>query len=222
MILLFAVLAILVNCVLMLVFFRRLSARLSPDRILGEIRGELDRLVADLGRETDRDVALLENRIQGLRSLIDEADRRIVLAGRETAKRLDEEATLEALSRPAATPTRKPVPAEPSPAAGAVSPPETAGPLSAGTEVSGADSGPVGVTGVYSRASIARSRIANGERRIEPVVPTRERVVSLADRGFSPDLIASKLSLSLGEVELILDMHFNAPVPRDDTNDSRS
>lgn len=217
--LLLAALALGINCILMVVFYRRLSARFSPDRVLGEIRGELDRLVADLGRETDRDVALLENRIQGLRSLIEEADRRILLAERETEKRRDEESTLSALSRP--SPALAPAPAlEPAPVpapAPAPAPNIVESPNPASVESS------VPTEGEYSRASIARARVSNGNRRVDPVIPVRERVLSLAYKGFSPDLIASNLSLSLGEVELILDMQQtlnspNSPLTKDSSS----
>ncbi len=219
-----AALAVAVNILLMIAFYRRLSARFSPGRVLGEIRGELDRLVADLGRETDRDVALLENRIQGLRSLIDEADRRILLADREAGKRRDERATLNELSRVNANPA----PATPVPQTASAGMPATRGePAIAGepaAPVPPATAETAGSSdGGYSRASIARARAVNSSRRLEPVIPTVEHVVSLANRGFSPDIIASKLSLSLGEVELILDIHVNnAPGFGAHTKDSSS
>lgn len=205
MIVFFAVLAIAINAILMIAFYRRLSARFSPDRVLGEIRGELDRLVADLGRETDRDVALLENRIQGLRSLIDEADRRILLANREAGKRREETTTLAALSGDSGGAR---VRGASDTVGGTVASVESdsASDSAAGTRVRDSTAAPPPQEHEYSRASMARARVANASRRVEPVIPTVERVVSLANRGFSADLIASKLSLSLGEVELIMDM----------------
>ncbi len=220
MIFLLSVLAVAVNAVLLIVFYRRLSSRFSPDRVLGEIRGELDRLVADLGRETDRDVALLENRIRGLRSLIDEADRRILLADRESAKRRDEESTMSSLSRPVAVAAE--ILADNETSAGDDMPAEVQ--RSAIPEMRITDAPPAARgDGTYSRESIMRSRVVNASRRVQPVIPTVEHVVSLANKGFSADIIASKLSLSLGEVELILDIHVNKASGFDTaTKDSRS
>ena len=73
----------------MIVFYLVLRTRFSRNALSAELRSEVDKLIIDLGREADRDVALLESRIKSLRTLIDEADRRIVLSNRETAKRED-------------------------------------------------------------------------------------------------------------------------------------
>ncbi|HOF85907.1 MAG TPA: hypothetical protein PLP41_09395 [Treponemataceae bacterium] len=82
-----ALVLFIINLVVLFAAFIRLKDRFSSARILGDIRSEIDRLIMDLGRETDRDVAILEDRIRGLRELMDEADRRILLADREESKR---------------------------------------------------------------------------------------------------------------------------------------
>ena len=214
------VLLFLANIAGMFIFYRILRSRFSSKKILSELRSEVDKLILDLGRETDRDVGLLESRIKGLRSLIDEADKRIVLADREEAKRRDSaafEAGLTGSARkvevssvtpgelpfaaasgaaqdaPSASPTppaasRVP-PVLPTPAASAARPPAEPG----------TSENPVTI---YTRQAARRS-----PDRIVPEVPLRERVVSMARQGFTAELIASTLSVSLGEVELILDMN---------------
>lgn len=66
--LILAVILFFVNLVAFPIFYLRLKSRFSSRRVLSEIRQEMDSLIVDLGRETDRDVALLESRIQGLRN----------------------------------------------------------------------------------------------------------------------------------------------------------
>jgi len=155
----------------MFFFYLFMRSRFSRERLLADVRAEVDKLIIDLGREADRDVALLESRILNLRSLMDEADRRIVLAGRETAKRRDTEDLSAALgsARPADS-----------------------------VEISAGDE-PVTV---YTRPVVRRS-----ETRIEPVVPLQERVLDMARRNISTEMIASTMSISLGEVELIIAMN---------------
>lgn len=104
-----ALILLVINLVVLFAAFIRLKDRFSSTRILGDIRSEIDRLIMDLGRETDRDVAILEDRIRGLRELMDEADRRILLADREESKRK----TLPEIPAPEVTPEQTPEQTEP-------------------------------------------------------------------------------------------------------------
>jgi hypothetical protein len=78
---------VLVNVGLWIVLFLFFRSRFSPSHILREIRIEVDKLVTEISRETDRDIALIEGRIRGLKALIEEADKRILLADRESRRR---------------------------------------------------------------------------------------------------------------------------------------
>jgi len=167
------------------VFFLVLSRRFSRRRILADLRAEMDRLIADLGREADRDVAILENRIKSLRSLIEEADRRVLVAEREERRRQDSVEISKAAFGAAQRPSR----AEPARVVDAAPAPEPAQePIT-----------------IYTRPRFTRS-----ENQIEPVVPVKERVIELARKGISAEMIASMVSLSLGEVELIIAMNVSS------------
>jgi hypothetical protein len=218
------VLLFLLNCLAMFIFYVFLRSRFSQKRILSELRSEVDKLIVDLGREADRDVAILESRIKNLRSLIDEADRRILVAGKETSRRKEESDILENMSRPAedrsSVSNRPAVPAAtaaPAPASSAppssrsarVREPEQANllqeafaqepahPAAASQPTTASE--PVQI---YTRPVIKRS-----DRQVEPFVPVQERVIDMARKGFSSELIAGTLAMPLGEVELILDMN---------------
>lgn len=217
-----------INAVSMVAFFIILRSRFSRDRLLGELRAEVDRLVMDLGREADRDVAVLESRIKNLRSLMDEADRRILVARKETSRRKEESDILQniafatgngdvtesgdarsgnrvesqwfepgetALSTAGSTVTSQ----AKSKAQTAQARTETASriPNDDGPRVSDAEA-----VRIYTRPVISRS-----ERQIEPFVPVQDRVLDMARRGFTAELISGTLSMPLGEVELILDMN---------------
>lgn len=190
----FFVILLLCNCAAMVIFYRMLKSRFSPAKVLGELRSEVDKLVIDLGREADRDVAILESRIKNLRALIDEADRRILVADREFAKKERESAVIADVRVPEhakANPVSESRANQVTPSV-AVSASRDAKPQRPAEQ-------PVTI---YTRPAIKRS-----EAQIEPLIPTRERVLEMARKGITALMIANTLSLSLGEVELILDMN---------------
>ncbi len=171
----FVIFLLIANLAAMAVHWIVLRSRFSEKKILADLREEVDRLVTDLGREADRDVALLEGRIRLLREVIAETDSRILLGKREDEKR----------ERTAKVETTLVAPT-PAPAQRNKNPGEK-------------DNEPIMV---YTKPMIVRS-----ERPIEPLIPTHERVLDMAKKGISADMIASTLALSQGEVELIIDMN---------------
>lgn len=224
---------ILANCLAMFLFYRFLRSRFSQKRLLGELRSEVDRLIVDLGREADRDVAVLESRVQSLRSLIDEADRRILVAGKESARRQEEADVLRRIQEPTTTPAPRSAdstislaskrPRDVIRVSEASGNPEVSLATDArSTKLSRAtdrspiateadssmNSGSSGLAGKGEPVRIyTRPRVVNAERKIEPFIPVQDRVIDMARQGFSPEMIAGNLSISLGEVELILDMN---------------
>jgi len=184
------------------VFFLVLSRRFSRRRILADLRAEMDRLIADLGREADRDVAILENRIKSLRSLIEEADRRVLVAEREERRRQDSVEISKAAFGAAQQPSR----AEPARVVDAARPEP---PLPA-EQPRVVDAAPAPGPAQEPITIYTRPRFTRSENQIEPVVPVKERVIELARKGISAEMIASMVSLSLGEVELIIAMNVSS------------
>ncbi len=96
---------------LVMVWLRSLVVRrLKPDRLLGELRGEVQGLVAELNQTGDRHVSLLEDRIDTLHGLIRDADREI-----DALRLLLENVSVSpaAQTSPAVEPTREGVAAPP-------------------------------------------------------------------------------------------------------------
>ena len=54
--------------------------------LLGKIREEINQIVVELNQTTDRNIALLEDRLNNISELLTKADRRISLLKRETDK----------------------------------------------------------------------------------------------------------------------------------------
>jgi len=185
----FFIILVTLNLLAMFLFYIFLKSRFSQKRILNELRSEVDTLIIDLGREADRDVAILESRIKNLRSLIDEADKRILIAGKETLQRQEESDILQRIQKPVAPPEIKKS--------------ETPQ-IQQNIEVQA----PPEIMPLQEPVRIyTRPRIINSEKKIEPFVPAQERVIDMARQGFSAEMISGNLSLSLGEVELIIDMN---------------
>jgi hypothetical protein len=146
----------------MFLYFRsRIDKRLESERLLESLRSEARRMVRDmiqeLNRVTDRNVTLVVNKAEELGKILDQADKRILLARRDlkNGETLDEKMYAKGKEKP---------PAKTQP------PAETTEPES-------------------------------------PVVEKDQMILEIVDlyhKGISADLIANKLDLPVGEVELLI------------------
>lgn len=88
----------IVNVILWISFYVKFKKTFSPNKILENIGKEVDKLLIEIDNITDRDLSLIENRIQTLREVISQADRRISLAKKEDEKRLQETVVLDKIN----------------------------------------------------------------------------------------------------------------------------
>ena len=190
-----AVVLLAANIVFSVCLYAFAKKRFSRDSLLGNIKKELDLLYKDLQREIDNSISIIEDRTASLKSLIETADKRILLAASEIEKR-------ERAASFVAQPTDEPL-AEPSP--------DAAEEASAQSESRAAAPVVYSKRQIIAKAAEAASQrpaaAAPGSARAEPIkpeIPTRERVVMLARQDISPDEIAKILSIPQSEVELIL------------------
>jgi hypothetical protein len=198
----------------------RVRRTVAAETRIGEIREEVSRLLVELNQVTDRNIALIEDRIGVLNDAISTADKKIGLLRRETEKH---DVGSQIYSRLAEGRPRM---------TGSVAAPAGA---SAGAPVAAADA---------ERGMASASRAVTGEPVStgagEPRVPrrtapapagseaplsvelsekrgdelpnpargsdVRQRVMMLFRSGFSPSLIASRVGAPLGEVELIISL----------------
>jgi hypothetical protein len=187
----FVLFLLVANLLGMLFFWLVLKNRFAGKRVLSELRTEVDKLITDLGLEADRDVALLESRIHDLRALMDEADKRILLSGKTSRKKEEDSIVLSGVSVPE--------PITVSTISRVVESKPQVKPVN--------ESPPVAIPPAEPVIVYTKPRIVRRENLIEPVIPQNERVIEMARKGISADMIASTLSVSLGEVELIIDMN---------------
>lgn len=190
----------------------RVRRAASAEARIGEIREEVSRLLVELNQATDRNVALMEDRIAVLNEAISTADKKIGLLRRETEKhdvgsriysRLAEGKTPRSAGAQEAGEARAPMAAPPPPV------PPLAVELSERPGVTGRLDTPVGPRG----APAAEAAEAEGGAGAAAAAPApgrggdvRQRVMMLFRAGFSPSLIASRVGAPVGEVELIISL----------------
>jgi len=157
-------------------FLRRyLKRRTGQERILSELREGVNSIVLSLDEKTDRDISLIEEREKALRRLLKDVDKSIKVYTRELEKNREDEAAHAALFAKPQSPTY----------------------LELGKNryrISGQNTLPP--------QEPAPAEANNAPTPSAPV-PVGEQIRELARAGFTPPVIASRLGLSITEVEVV-------------------
>ena len=165
-------------------FFRYyLKRRTGQERILSELREEVDNIVLSLDEKTDRDISLIEEREKNLKVLLEEIDKRLRVYIRELEKRREDEAVHAALAPKPQAPTYQELGKSRYRLSGQAEPETPA------TE------------------ALPAARPAPAEEESRRPVPAAslsvgEQIQELVRAGFTPPVIASRLGLSIAEVEV--------------------
>jgi hypothetical protein len=77
----------LINLFLWFIFFHKFTKIFSTNDIIENTRSELNKMILDINRNTERDITLIEDRIKTLKDIIAEADKRIALAKSEAERK---------------------------------------------------------------------------------------------------------------------------------------
>jgi len=171
-------------------YFRAyLRRRTGQERILSELREEVNSIVRSIDETTDRDISLIEERGKSLRALLEDVDKRLRVYVRELEKRREDEVIHLSLAERAPTPTYEelgknryhPHRQSLSPAP----PPATQSAPVASALLAPAD--PVAAQPPPESAP----------------PPVGGQIRELVRAGLSPQVIASRLGLSIAEVEVV-------------------
>ena len=201
----------------------RVRRATSVDSQIAEVREEVSRLLVELNQTTDRNIALIEDRIARLNESLSAADKKIGLLRRESEKH---DVGAQIYSRLAEGRLRNMAPDAGMPPAVAAGMPQSRQgmPPAVAAEREGVAAGmPPAVAADLPRASLpplavelstvpeARPmrrrdelRVETGRAEEEPDL--RQRVMNLHRAGFSLALIASRVGVPLGEVDLIISL----------------
>ncbi len=139
---------------------RRLVRKLSPEESIGELQREVGGIVTEMNQAAERNITLLEDKIEELREIEQRIDRKITLLSREAVKENESATTYREIVREAQKQQRRK--------------PQEA------------------VSNDSSEGTPLDDR------------PIRERVLDLHRKGISPNIIATRVGSTVGEVELII------------------
>jgi hypothetical protein len=178
-----------------------LKRRTGQDRILAEFREEVNKLIAAIDDATDRDALLVEERVKSLKALLADVDKRMGVYAREMDRRRVQERAYAGLGKTHWTePSARespPVEKKTEDGKGPVLPQKAEeGPPEAEEKNSPAP-------GELEPPSAPRFIQAAREIKPKPL-PLKEQVEKLAREGFSANVIAARLGVSISEVELAL------------------
>jgi DNA-binding NarL/FixJ family response regulator len=83
---LYGALAVAGYFIVYLILKAKLTRSVDPKAILESIREEVDRIIVELNSTTDRNITLLEDKVQSLSTLLEQADKKITILKREIEK----------------------------------------------------------------------------------------------------------------------------------------
>ena len=83
---LYGALAIAGYFIVYLILKAKLNKSVDPRAILESIREEVDRIIVELNSTTDRNITLMEDKVQSLTALLEQADKKIGILKREIEK----------------------------------------------------------------------------------------------------------------------------------------
>ncbi len=169
-----------------------IKKRTSDLELIAEYRSEVYRLIADIDAATDRDSRLVEDRIKKLKTILEETDKRVAVYTRE----LDRSKTGEALYTSLGRGIRAAINTKPEPPAPEQALPAPVPNLSlfrTDIEFLPQPPPPAAPPKTQSAQTAAKNQI-------------RAKIEELAGEGFSSAQIASRLKISLSEVDLAMNL----------------
>jgi hypothetical protein len=197
-------------------FFSRwyIARKTAARELLADYRAEVYRLIAEIDAAADRDSLLVEERIKTLKKLIEDTDRRIGVYMRELQRSRNGEAMYTSLGRgiraalDSRTPQLELIPQEKT---------TEDGRPADGTELHGEKKEKTDKEDTDTKNSVS----LRGDKDSEPSPAPRRRgakkpkvkvqIAAMAAQGLPPEKIASRLKLSIAEVELALNLLHRNP-----------
>jgi hypothetical protein len=214
-------------CLVLFFYFRGyVDKKTSVERLLAEYRTEVYRLIAEIDAVTDRNLRLVEDSVKTLKQLLEDTDRRIGVYTRELERSRKAEAMYTSLGRGirvALDSERPSAPKEPPSLPVTPVPQETSSPMepSSPLETPSSQETPETASAKERRAKRTggkpprRDASSNRDSVSGDAVPgqgvsskrkLKVRIAEMSARGLSPQEIASRLNLSLTEVDLALNL----------------
>ena len=215
----FCVVILIINIILWVFCFKVFRKSFSAKGVLTEIRQEAEKIIIEINRETDSAITLMEAKINQVREIIDTVDKKIMLYETTLVQKENERQLYQQFSefQQNQNPMQR--------AIKVYKMNDTVGAsehLPLFTENAGtSDLKKSKVSKKSNEYEVNKAKSENFEldfseendmpkikqvEQIEPKIPIQQQIIKLAKEGFSADLIASKLNLSISEVSMTIDL----------------
>ena len=206
---------VLVICVLfcLFIFFYfkwYIKRRTSASEFLAEYQTEVHRLIAEIDSATDRDSMLVEDRINKLKTILEETDKRVTVYARELDRSRTGEALYTSLGRGIRAALNTPVDAQAASSrrieSDSISLPTKGRHAQAAQPT---QTQPVILTPPAQDPSVTQKEVASAESlqaEPSPSSKLRYKIESMVNNGLSPGEIASNLKISIAEVDLAINL----------------
>jgi ATP/maltotriose-dependent transcriptional regulator MalT len=183
-------------CLIFFFYFKwYIKKRTGVNELLAEYRTEVYRLNADINSTTDRNLQLIEDKIAKLKLILEDTEKRITDYKREMEKNRTGEALYTSLGRGIRAALKTPV-----------EPPSVIQPP--------VQKPPPALSADKPKLSIVRQEEVPAQVQAAPEPPgknqskrhIRAQIETLVNQGVSPGEIASRLDISLAEIDLVMNL----------------
>ncbi|MBO5136876.1 MAG: hypothetical protein J6B81_00055 [Spirochaetaceae bacterium] len=183
-----------INLFLWIIFFVQFKKKFAAEKVIAEVRDVINKMLVDIQSETDRSIVLLDARREGLQKLLDEAKRYTELANADVNRQLRSQSILASLQSEKNGAKKT----------------DSAQSLFSLTDLQ-QDRVEISEDATTLAKETASTKpiptISTAPTQVKIRKDLRVQVLELSAEGFSSDIIAQKLGVSITEVELIIDMY---------------
>ena len=196
-----SVLILIINVCLWLFFFVKFKREFSSEKVLENIRREVDKLLMEIQRETETTTLLIEARIEGLKKLISEADKRLSIAEGEIKKRKHEKQVLSKLHTEENVPVKKTQVQKKLEAYEMIASPSPALALEVQPEVE---------VDVEPELFNQEPQFSVAPEPVKIKKSTKDKILEMYKQDFTSQYIAKELGISVSEVDFLINMLKNS------------
>lgn len=209
---------LVINIVLWILFFLFIKKYFSAKGVLSDIKQEAEKIIIEINRETDNAITLMEAKISQVKDIIATAEKKVILYENTFIQKENEKQIYQQLTNYEKTNT---------PMQKAInvykfnSSQNSVEDLSLFTENAGTsdfkNSEKLTSANKKKKTDDQTLELDFNEKKeeitiikkeqIEPKVSVQEQIIKLAKEGFTPELIASKLSVSINVVTMTIDLY---------------
>ena len=198
-----AIILLLLNIILMPVFYFKLKGRFSGKAEIREIKQEAGKLMGDIAFQTEQAVTILEDKLNEINAAITELDKHILIAKKETERRQTSEQTLQNIkyNNTGNNASKKNILAPEDTSAKHNIKNNTAEKPPLTEMLPAQTSEPIKI---YTKQMLSSP---NGANLQNTAGYYSEQIIEMARKGLSADLISEKVPIPIGEIELIISMN---------------